>query len=72
MKLSVSLPGEDVDFLDAYARERGLESRSAAVQQAVRLLRIGELGAAYETAWDEWAASDAQVWDDAIDDGLRP
>ena len=34
MKLSVSLPGEDVDFLDAYARERGLESRSAAVQQA--------------------------------------
>jgi antitoxin MazE9 len=73
MKVSVSLPGDDVEFLDEYARERGLESRSAAVQQAVRLLRIGELGAAYEVAWDEWAvAGEDKVWDDAVDDGLRP
>ena len=52
MKVSVSLPGEDVQFLDEYAREQGLESRSAAVHRAVRLLRVAELGAAYESAWD--------------------
>lgn len=68
----MSLPGEDVDFLDEYARERGLESRSAAVQQAVRLLRIGELGASYEVAWDEWTGGgEAKAWHDTIDDGLR-
>ena len=53
MKVSVSLPGEDVEFLDAYARERGLESRSAALHKAVRLLRASELATAYEGAWDQ-------------------
>lgn len=33
MKVSVSLPGQDVEFLDAYAREQGLESRSAALHR---------------------------------------
>lgn len=71
MKVSVSLPGEDVQFLDDYVTERGLESRSAALQQAVRLLRTGELGAAYEAAWDEWAAdADNAAWDEAVGDGL--
>jgi Arc/MetJ-type ribon-helix-helix transcriptional regulator len=71
VKLSVSLPGEDVEFLDAYVRERHLDSRSAAVQQAVRLLRTGELSAAYEGAWDEWAsAEDAELWDGTSKDGL--
>jgi antitoxin MazE9 len=53
MKVSVSLPGEDVQFLDAYAKEQGLESRSAALHRAVRLLRTAELGGTYEAAWDE-------------------
>ena len=71
MKVSVSLPGEDVEYLDAYAREQGLDSRSAAVQKAVRLLRAAELGAAYESAWDEWAATgDAELWDASAGDGL--
>lgn len=71
MKVSVSLPAEDVEFLDNYATERGLESRSAALQQAVRLLRTGELGAAYEGAWDDWTAdADNAVWDEAVADGL--
>ena len=39
MKVSVSLPGDDVRFLDEYAKDRGLHSRSAAVHKAVRLLR---------------------------------
>lgn len=72
MKLSVSLPDEDVDYLDAYARMQGLGSRSAAVQKAVRLLRASELGAAYEEAWAEWDADDdADLWDIATADGLR-
>src|SRR5260370_803923 len=29
MKVSVSLPEEDVEFLDSYAQARGIESRSA-------------------------------------------
>jgi Arc/MetJ-type ribon-helix-helix transcriptional regulator len=71
MKVSVSLPGEDIEFLDEYARERGLDSRSAAVHQAVRLLRVAELGAAYEGAFDEWAAGDdASGWDSTVGDGL--
>lgn len=71
MKVSVSLPGDDVAFLDEYAKERVLESRSAAVHQAVRMLRVAELGAEYEAAWDEWAASeDAALWDSTSADGL--
>jgi Arc/MetJ-type ribon-helix-helix transcriptional regulator len=73
MKVSVSLPGEDVEFLDSYAREQGLESRSAALHRAVRLLRTAELGGAYESAWEEWAADGhADAWEPATDDGLRP
>jgi Arc/MetJ-type ribon-helix-helix transcriptional regulator len=71
MKLSVSLPDEDVEYLDAYTKSQGLESRSAAVRKAVRLLRASELGAAYEDAWTEWAGSDdAELWDAATPDGL--
>jgi Arc/MetJ-type ribon-helix-helix transcriptional regulator len=71
MKVSVSLPGEDVQFLDEYAREQGLDSRSAAVHRAVRLLRAGELGGAYESAWREWASSeDGAPWDSTTGDGL--
>ena len=42
MKVSVSLPGEDVQFLDSYAKEQGLDSRSAALHRAIRLLRTAE------------------------------
>ena len=71
MKVSVSLPGEDVQFLDEYTRQQGLDSRSAAVHKAVRLLRTAELGVAYELAWEQWTADgDAPAWDAAVADGL--
>lgn len=71
MKLSVSLPEEDVAYLDTYAQDRGLDSRSAALRRAVRLLRASELGAAYEEAWAEWAGGDdAEHWDTVTSDGL--
>jgi Arc/MetJ-type ribon-helix-helix transcriptional regulator len=72
MKVSVSLPDEDVEYLDSYVRDRGLESRSAAVHKAVRLLRASELGSAYEEAWADWEGSeDAELWDGATADGVR-
>lgn len=70
MKVSVSLPGEDVEFLDAYAQAHAL-SRSAVVHQAIRGLRLGELSGAYGQAWEEWAtAGEAQRWESTAGDGL--
>jgi len=72
MKLSVSLPDEDVDFLDEYAASQRMGSRSAAVHKAVRLLRASELGPAYEDAWTDWAGSeDGDLWESTTDDGVR-
>jgi antitoxin MazE9 len=71
MKVSVSLPGEDIQFLDEYAREQGLESRSAALHRAVRLLRVAELGGSYASAWEEWAAdTDGSLWEATTNDGF--
>jgi len=71
MKLSVSLPSEDVEFLDAYAAAQGAESRSAVLQRAVRLLRASELTDAYEDAWAEWASSeDGPLWESTATDGV--
>jgi Arc/MetJ-type ribon-helix-helix transcriptional regulator len=71
MKISMSLPEEDVTFLDAYASEKGLPSRSAALHKAVRLLRATCLGADYESAWTEWSDENQQLWDSTASDGLR-
>lgn len=70
MKLSVSVPDEDVAVLDAYVRSAGLPSRSAAVQQAIRLLRRQDLETDYSEAWDEWDAADRGVWERVTGDGL--
>ena len=71
MKISVSLPPSDVEFLDAYANEHRIGSRSGAVQHALKLLRSADLGDAYEQAWDEWESSgDAEVWAPTAADGM--
>jgi Arc/MetJ-type ribon-helix-helix transcriptional regulator len=72
MKLSVSLPDDDVSFLDRYTRSRGMASRSAAVHRAVELLRAEELGPAYADAWETWGADDAEAWEGTVGDGLSP
>jgi len=70
MKVSVSLPDDDIDFLDTYAEREGIASRSAVLHKAVRLLRAAELGAAYEDAWNEWdARTDSALWESATGDG---
>jgi len=69
--VSVSLPEEDVEFLDAYAASQGFASRSAALHKAVRLLRASELGPDYEAAWAEWSRGDNEaLWDTTVGDGL--
>jgi hypothetical protein len=71
MKLSISLSADEVAALDKYARSAGLASRSAAIQQAIRLLGDPELEESYAAAWDEWEGSgDAAAWERATADGL--
>ncbi|PYF96777.1 Ribbon-helix-helix protein, copG family [Georgenia satyanarayanai] len=71
MKLSVSLPEEDVALLDEFARTAGLPSRSAALQHAVRMLRLPDLEQDYEAAWQEWDASgDQTAWSGTAADGI--
>ena len=70
MKLSVSLPEEDIATLDSYAKTAGLPSRSAALHHAVRLLRESDLEGDYEAAWAEWESSgDQAAWAAADADG---
>lgn len=71
MKLSVSVPDEDIDFIDQYADDHGVESRSGVVQRALSLLRATELGDDYAAAWAEWAASDGELWTAVDADGLE-
>jgi len=70
MKLSVSLPDADVEFIDRYAKEHVVESRSRVVQRALSLLRTTELGDDYAAAWEEWGSSDEALWDVSVADGL--
>jgi Arc/MetJ-type ribon-helix-helix transcriptional regulator len=71
MKLSVSLPEEDVTYLDIYAEQEGLPSRSAALHRAVRLLRSATLGTEYAAAWTEWEeGGEDAAWEAAVSDGI--
>ena len=69
MRVTVRLPGEDVEFLDAYALDHGLGSRSEVVHRAIRGLRATGLGPAYEEAWSEWSiGGDEAAWEVTIGD----
>lgn len=71
MKLSVSLPDDDVAVLDEHARKAGLGSRSAAVHQAIRLLRRSGLEDDYAAAWEDWDRSgEREIWETTASDGL--
>ena len=71
MKVSVSLPEEDVSFLDAYAESQGIASRSAVVHKAVGLLRASELDPAYEDAFTSWSnEGHADAWDAVAGEGF--
>jgi Arc/MetJ-type ribon-helix-helix transcriptional regulator len=72
MKISISLPDEDVEFLDSFARDAKASSRSAAVHEAIALLRTAHLMADYAQAFDEWIDSgEAAEWNAVVADGLE-
>lgn len=71
MKLSISLPDDDVEFLDAYAENEGIASRSAVMHKAVRMLRASQLGDSYADAWKTWEKEGlADLWSTADSDEL--
>jgi hypothetical protein len=69
MKLSVSLSDDDVAFVDRYAIEHDVGTRSAVLQRALRLFRTSQLGNDYAAAWEEWE-HEGEPWDAAVADGL--
>ncbi len=72
MKVSVSLPVEDIEFLDEYGPAVGAPSRSAVLHRAVQLLRASALGPDYAQAWEEWEAEgESEVWESVVGDGLE-
>ena len=70
MKISMSLSEEDVEYVDVYARRHRINSRSAVIREALRLLRASELGPDYAAAWDEWSSDEQEAWDATVADGL--
>ncbi len=71
MKLSVSLPDDDIAALDEHVRKTGLGSRSAALHEAIRLLRHSGLEDDYAAAWQEWDRSgERELWEATDSDEL--
>ena len=71
MKLSISLPKEEVEFLDAYARSQDIKTRSGVIKTALHLLRTTALVDDYAAAWTEWKDDDdSYAWDLSSGDGV--
>lgn len=67
----MSLPDEDIAFVDQYVARTGSSSRSAAIHDAIALLRNASLEDAYLVAWDDWEADgEAETWDVTVGDGI--
>ena len=71
METAISLEEKDLEFLDYYAVNHGLESRSVAASNAVNVLRSEELSRQYNEAFREWEGSaDQKFWDQFSGDGI--
>jgi len=69
-KLSISLPDQDVEYVDRIAAEHN-GNRSAVIHDMVRLFREIRSEEDYRRAFDEWEGSeDQKLWDSTIGDGL--
>lgn len=65
MKLSVSLPDEECEYLDQCVEDGLYPSRSAVLLRALRLLRNVDLGEMYASAISEWNESaESSDWDE--------
>lgn len=71
VKISISLEDKDLTFLDKYASDHSLDTRSAAMRKAIDALRKEELARQYEQAFSEWEGSeDQKFWDRFSGDGM--
>lgn len=71
MKLSVSLSEDDLVFLDEYAAQTGIRTRSGVIQVAISELRRQTMVDQYRQAWDEWFGSgEASAWGPTAADGI--
>jgi len=68
--VTVTLPDEIVEFVDRYAADHSVESRSDVVQRALLMLKTNELDEDYAGAWHEWEESGGDAWESAVADGL--
>jgi Arc/MetJ-type ribon-helix-helix transcriptional regulator len=67
VKISVSLPDDECEYLNRSVDEGQYPSRSAVVLRALRLLRSADLGTTYAEAFSEWASSDEGADWDGVD-----
>jgi antitoxin ParD1/3/4 len=65
-KLSISIPGPALEFMERYRKTHSIKTRSEVVQEALALLRERELDGAYREANAEIDLD----WDRASSDGL--
>lgn len=70
MKLSISLPDNDVAFIDRQVADHGEASRSAVIRKALRRLRSEDLKRQYERLWAEWD-DEEDVWEATVGDGIE-
>ena len=64
MKLSVSLPDDECEFLDQCVADGLYPSRSAVLLRALRLLKSADLGKMYAEAFEDWDLRDeGKLWD---------
>lgn len=70
MKLSVSIPDEQMVLLDRIVEQRGLKSRSAAIQEGIELLLTSSLVADYKAAFEECDRAEGALWETTEGDGL--
>ncbi|MEO5861271.1 MAG: hypothetical protein ABIQ03_02255 [Burkholderiales bacterium] len=65
-KLSISIPGAALEFVERYRKKHSIKTRSEVVQEALALLREREL----EGAYGESSAEIDLDWDCLSSDGL--
>ena len=71
MKVSISLPEDEVRLLDELVERHKLSTRSAGARRALKALRSEQLAAEYEACFsDPQFGERSDLWDATVADGL--